>query len=270
MRFFSAYLALVLLIALPGCKAVQDFIHDDEVIAKVGDKKLFLSQLAGVIPNGISPEDSTNLALQYITTWAKDQVFLDVAEAQLSREELDVTQELDDYRTSLLKYRYEQRYVNERLDTLVTDDQVQAYYEAHKDDFVLDAPIVKGRFLRMFKGSPDYERLRDSLAIKGNSRYLDFSEKWIDANVLAREFGTDWKTMMAAEKKGYIEMEDGSGNMQVAFIIDQVKAGTLAPQDYCRPVITDILLSHRKRALVDRLEQELMEDAQNKNKLVIY
>jgi inosine-uridine nucleoside N-ribohydrolase len=83
---------------------------------------------------------------------------------------------------------------------------------------------VKGRFLRMFKGSPDYERLRDSLAIKGNSRYLDFSEKWIDANVLAREFGTDWKTMMAAEKKGYIEMEDGSGNMQVAFIIDQVKA----------------------------------------------
>ena len=122
----------------------------------------------------------------------------------------------------------------------------------------------------MFKGSPDYERLRDSLAIKGNSRYLDFSEKWIDANVLAREFGTDWKTMMAAEKKGYIEMEDGSGNMQVAFIIDQVKAGTLAPQEYCRPTITDILLSHRKRALVERLEQELMEDAQNKNKLVIY
>ena len=222
MKFFSAYFALALLAALPGCKAVQDFIHDDEVIAKVGDKKLFLSQLAGVIPHGISPEDSTNLALQYITTWAKVLIFLDVAEAQLSKEELDVTQELEDYRTSLLKYRYEQRYVNERLDTLVTDDQVQAYYEAHKDDFILSAPIVKGRFLRMFKGSPDYERLRDSLAIKGNSRYLDFSEKWIDANVLAREFGTDWKTMMAAEKKGYIEMEDGSGNMQVAFIIDQV------------------------------------------------
>ena len=87
---------MALLAALPGCKAVQDFIHDDEVIAKVGDKKLFLSQLAGVIPNGISPEDSTNLALQYITTWAKDQIFLDVAEAQLSKEELDVTQELAD------------------------------------------------------------------------------------------------------------------------------------------------------------------------------
>ena len=157
MRFFSAYLALVLLIALPGCKAVQDFIHDDEVIAKVGDKKLFLSQLTGVIPKGISPEDSTNLVLQYITTWAKDLIFLDVAEAQLSKEELDVTQELDDYRTSLLKYRYEQRYINERLDTLVTDDQVQAYYEAHKDDFILTA-LSDTVYLILFRFVPLIQR----------------------------------------------------------------------------------------------------------------
>ena len=76
-------------------------------MAEVSGEKLYRSDLDAVIPKGISQEDSTYLAKQYINTWASEMVYLGIAEQQLSKTEKDVTKELEDYRKSLLKYRYE-------------------------------------------------------------------------------------------------------------------------------------------------------------------
>ena len=114
----------VLAALLPSCKAFQSFIHDGEVVAKLGDHKLYLSELESVIPNGISPEDSASLANLYINSWATGMAFQDIAEQKLSKEEKDVSKELDAYRQSLLRYRFEQRYVAERLDTVVSQKEI--------------------------------------------------------------------------------------------------------------------------------------------------
>ena len=41
-----------------------------------------------------------------------------------------VDKELEAYRRSLLRYRYEQRYINDRLDTLITPAQLEEYYKS--------------------------------------------------------------------------------------------------------------------------------------------
>ena len=104
-----------------SCKTITSFVHDGRVVAKIGNHKLYASDLNAYIPDSASPEDSTRLALQYINSWASDMAFIDVAEKELSKSEKNVDKELEDYRRSLLKYRYEQKYVNQRLDTAVTD-----------------------------------------------------------------------------------------------------------------------------------------------------
>ena len=139
---------LLLLPALLGsCNAVSSLIHDDQVVAKVGKNKLYKSEVERFIPNMVSPEDSARLAEQYINSWAMDLLYLDVAERELSKGELDVSVELEDFRRSLLKYRYEQRYINDRLDTLVTDEQIRSYYEEHQS-------VLKVRFVDEMKDSP--------------------------------------------------------------------------------------------------------------------
>ena len=69
---------------LASCKTISDFLDKGEVVARVGDDKLMVEELQKVIPNGISTADSITFARQYINSWALDQVFLDVAESQLS------------------------------------------------------------------------------------------------------------------------------------------------------------------------------------------
>ena len=94
---------LIVLPSLSSCRAISSFLKGGEVIAEVGSEKLYRSDLNAIIPKGISQEDSTYLAKQYINTWAAEMVFLGIAEEQLSKTETDVTKELEDYRTSLLK-----------------------------------------------------------------------------------------------------------------------------------------------------------------------
>ena len=284
MKVRNVILFGALLLCLLSCERISNFIHDDEVVAKVGREKLYRSQLENYIPSGLSSEDSTNLALQYIKSWATEKLFVGLAESQLSKSEKDVTKELEEYRNSLLRFRYEQRYLNERLDTVITYSEIETYYNGHKDLFVLDVPIVKARFLDIMNDSPNRERIvkrmsssdyddlveADSLAYSSALKYFDYSDRWITAVALAKEFGTDYATMLSGLKNGYIEVDSGNGDLQVAYICDIRRGGTLAPIEYCEDRIRDIILSNRKHALFTDLERDLLDDALDKQNFVIY
>ena len=284
MKVRNVILFGALLLCLLSCERISNFIHDDEVVAKVGREKLYRSQLENYIPSGLSSEDSTNLALQYIKSWATEKLFVGLADSQLSKSEKDVTKELEEYRNSLLRFRYEQRYLNERLDTVITYSEIETYYNEHKDLFVLDVPIVKARFLDIMNDSPNRERIvkrmsssdyddlveADSLAYSSALKYFDYSDRWITAVALAKEFGTDYATMLSGLKNGYIEVDSGNGDLQVAYICDIRRGGTLAPIEYCEDRIRDIILSNRKHALFTDLERDLLDDALDKQNFVIY
>ena len=281
---------LLLVLAVSSCQAVHRasdtaaVLFGDEVVARVGDHKLFRSELTGYIPAGVSSEDSLALAQQYIHSWAEDLLFLDMAEAQLSKEEKNVDKELEEYRRTLLKYRYEERYINERLDTLITDAEVRTYYEAHADRFTLARPLLKTRYMVIPADSRSLKTIKglmgsddamdaitaDSLAFTAALRYVDSSDSWMDALLLARELGTDEESMMKALKNRFIEFKGNDGNLRVAYVVDLVKKGEPAPLEYCADRIRDIILSARKHELVSGLEQELLNDARNKEKFVIY
>ena len=282
---------LILLLALAGalavsCKSVSSFVHDGDVVAKVGRHKLFATELEEYIPGGMSAEDSTRLALQYIDRWATDMLLTDMAESELTKSEKDVSREIESYRRSLLKYRYEQKYVNQRLDTAVAQTQIDQYYAAHEDRFKLVRPIVKARFARISEDSPNLAAVRKNMASDGDPgedrlvrdslttasalRYTDFGQRWIDIVVLAREFEVDYMTLQAALKNGVAEMRDGKGNVCIAHVAELMKAGETGPVEYYADEIRENILSTRKQNLLSGLEQELIEKAWTKENYEIY
>ena len=266
-----AQIAAVLLLC--ACNTIGSLLHDGEVVATVGENKLYSTELAAYIPAGVSPEDSTRLANSYIEAWTRDMRFMELADKELSKEEKDVARELEEYKRTLLRYRYEQKYINQRLDTAITAGQVEAYHSAHKEMFRLAAPVVKARFavipersshlnaLKKLMSADDAEDIivSDSLAYVYAVRYTDFGGRWTDAVALAAELDMDQKTFQTSLRKGFIQTKDGEGNLQIAYISEFVRAGDTAPVEYCADRIRDIILSNRKQALSAALEQELMK-----------
>lgn len=274
----------IVLPAIVSCRAISNFLHNDEVVAAVGHERLYRSDLDRVIPKGISLEDSTRLARQYINVWASDLVYVTIAEEQLSKAEKDVTKELNDYRKSLLKYRYEQLYVNERLDTAVSDDMVQEYYDAHKETFTLRRPLIKARYLCIHTDSPSLTPIRkkmgssevvdvieaDSLAFSSAMEFTTWDDEWVDVTVLAGKFDMDFKTLLQSVSDRWVRSDDTLGVTDLAYISEMMKEGEFAPVEYVAPQIKDIIISSRKQELISSLERDLLNDARENGKFVIY
>lgn len=276
--------ALLSVIAFGSCKMINSVLHDEEVVAKVGNNMLYKSDVVRLIPSGIPSDDSLRLAMQYINSWASDMVFLEIAENQLSKAQKDVSKELETYRRSLLKYRYEQMYVNERLDTAVTDDEVDAYFSRHQEEFRLKRPVVKVRYMKILPESPDYDQLKELMSIpdedmiwntdgQGYSsvdRLTDYDGAWIDASVLADDMDVDYQSIAPLSEGKLLETVGKDGKHNLAYILEIVQAGEIPPVEFCRKRIEDIIISTRKHNLTTTLEQELLKDARDKGKFVIY
>lgn len=280
---FPAVASLLLLTAV-SCEMASSLVHDDQPVARVGKENLYRSEIEGRIPGMMSPEDSAGFAERYIRLWAMDRLYADVAEKQLSKSELDVSAELESYRRSLLRYRYEQRYLNDRLDTLISDRQISDYYEAHEADFALREPLMKIRFVDIMKDSPDLDEIlalmssdghgdlvrADSLARVSALRYFDNSGSWMSASDLARYFGISASEMLDAMDEDMIIIEpENRGDILAAYVCDMVESGT-APLEYCTPVIRDIILSNRKHELLAALERDLLDEALDSKQFVIF
>ena len=280
----------ILLVAVCSCKVVNTLsdtaneLFRGEVVARAGDHKLHLSELEKYIPQGVSSEDSTKLARQYIDAWAQELLLLDMADEQLSPAEKDVSAELEDYRRTLLKYRYEQLYINQRLDTLITAEEVNSFYKENSALFRLERPIVKARYLLIPADSKSIKNLRKLMASEDEAevmeaanlasttaiKYVDQADTWMDALSLAREMGMDYQKLLSGIRNQFMEYTDENGILHLAYLTEQVPEGKTAPLEYCEDRIRELILSARKHALEESLEQDVLEDARKNNKYVIY
>lgn len=288
MHFMNSWknivMLLLLLVAAAGCKYFGEIIHNQPLAAKVGSHELTVAALSEAVPDGLTAEDSAAFAAQYINGWARDMLLMDMAENGLSSQEKNVTTELEDYRRSLLKHRFEQKYIAEHLDTLVSRGEIEAYYEANKEKFRLQNPVVKALY---FNISPRNKSLKpildglvssdagkradaDTLMRQEAMRFADYRDGWVDAYVLAREFNTDVVTLLSSRKNNQIRLSDGLGHDNIAILTGYVPDGSYAPLDYCSKRIEDIILSARRHALSLEFEESLISDALDSQKLIIY
>lgn len=275
---------ILVLASLSGCKFFGDVLHNEPLAAKVGSHQLTMAALRDAVPDGLTPEDSAAFAERYINSWARDMLLMDRAEKSLSAEEKDVSAQLEDYRRTLLNHRYEQKYIAEHLDSLVTREEIEDYYAANREKFRLQNPVVKAYYFNISPRSKELQTIlsgmtstkeakraeADTLMRTASMRFVDYSANWVDAYVLAREFNTDVVTLLSSRKKEWIRLPDGLGHDNVAFLIDYVPDGSYAPVDYCTKRIEEIILSARKHALSAEFETKLIEEALESEQLIIY
>jgi len=284
----NAFLILLATLTLVSCDMASSLIHDGTLVAEVGRHKLYSGELEPYIPDGISPEDSLVMVEKFVKSWATRWLYLDAAEKELSRQQLNVEKETEDYRTALIMYRYEQAYMESRLDTAVSDDQIEAYYEAHKESFVLREPVVKARYVRMSSDSPYRSRLErllrlssddeagdvseeDSLAYRSALRRTDYGGRWIAVSTLAGDMGMEPGEVLSSAKDGFVEVVNKEeGTVRMAQVTNVVGSGEAAPVEYERARIREMILSARKQDLLSGLERDLLETARADRKFVIH
>ena len=278
----KAILIITFLAAISSCR-LYDRLFKGDVVARAGRDVLYESDVEALNITGFSAEDSARIVERYIMSWAKNRLLLDMAESQLSKADRDVEAQLEEYRQQLLVYRYEQKYVEQRLDTVVSEQEYLDFYEANPASFTTHVPLMKGRYIKMSDNSPnlnpvkslyrsrieeDMDRL-EQLCYTSAEKYY-FFEDWVGLDAVVEGTGLDVQELARVlENRSYLE-KDFLGYTYLISVDDYVPAGSLAPYEYCRERIRNHILNRRKQALVTSLERNLLNDAIVSEKFVIY
>lgn len=267
---------LAMILALSACFDSKD---KPKPIARVYDKYLYSTDIENLFLRGVSKEDSALITKSYVEKWIQTQLLLRMAEQNLSDSQKNVARQLEDYRTSLLIFKYEQEYINQKMDTSIKFEDLENYYEQHKDNFVLDETIVKALYIKLRKEAPQIQKIKelykstkdddikqlDNLAYQASTKYDYFGDKWVSLPFILRELPYPLQnTEEILSKQKHIEMEDGDFVYLVSFRSVLFK-GSIAPFEYVTESIKQIVLNSRKQKLIVDLQQSLFNREQDKN-----
>ena len=152
-KLFQLALTAVCFCILPSCGGGDD--AGDVVVVSVGDVELTRTQLMSALPVMASPTDSAVFADEYIRGWVYRQVLLQKATLYLSNETEEIDEAVDEYRSSLIIEMYQNKLVEQKFKPDITNDDIHAYYEEMKQNFVLTDPLIKGCFAIIPSSTPD-------------------------------------------------------------------------------------------------------------------
>ncbi len=274
---------IIITVFLAGCKS-HPVSRNDKPVARAYESYLYASDLSGVIPPGTSAADSATLAKDYIEKWIRNQLLLNKAEINLTDAEKDVELQIESYRSSLLIYAYQQSYLRQNLDTVVTDKELDEYYNQNKSNFILSESLFKGLFIKVPASAPEIYKLRqwyrsddpesiknlEAYCFKQAAVYDDFEENWVKINEVLRllpENGSSFEPVLLSRK--YLETRD-KDYLYFLSVKEIAPEGTVSPFDLVIDDIHYIILNKRKILLINQLELNIYADAQNHEYFTIY
>lgn len=255
-----------------------------EVIVSVYGKKLYKTDLENIVYDGISYNDSVLRAKVYIDKWVHNQLLIRQAENNLKPEQLDFSKRLEEYRNSLVINKYETELINQNLDTEVTEDQIYDYYKNNSGEFRLNRDIVKVASVTLPKDSKrkwvftkwirNYDTLMvDTLTYLANKYALEYDfniKDWRDFEDVANIYNLKIKDNKSflSNKKYFVVNDDETYTL--VKICEYRLVGDESPCEMETDRIKYIILTNRKKALLENLYKDLHSKAIQDNALEVF
>lgn len=255
-----------------------------KIIATVYNYNLYESDLAGVVPAGLTPEDSTRRAENFINSWVREMLLLSKAESNLPANDPEMEKKLRDYRNSLVIYAYETELVQQKLDTVVTDEEIEAYYNGHPNDFQLRDNIVKVVYVKVDQKAPnipklktwvksdkpqDREELEKYCRQYASNYYLD-DNSWLLFDDLLKEVPIEtYNRELFLQNNRFVEVAD-STHIYFLNIKGFMTRNSQSPLSFEKENIRSIILNKRKLELIDKMHDDLYNEAVENNSIKIY
>jgi hypothetical protein len=266
--------AVIAALSLSACGMGGD--PADPVLAEAYGQKLLLSDLRRMIPIDAPKEDSAELAQRFVDDWARERVLLKKAEENLNANQKNVDDQLRSYRESLITYAYEQALVRQKLDTNIVAEEITTYYRDNIKNFELRDNIVRVRWFKLRES--DKRVLRKVEELWRSSEPNDRSE--LERIIAQRgsvlnDTGDDWMPFSELQLQVPIRPDnptdwlqhhprataiDSVGTYFVEFLDHRLKNST-SPQAMVAQEIRSILINQRKLRLIERMREDLYQNA---------
>ena len=269
---------------LLGCNLINGS-QEGELVARVKDNFLYEEDIKGIIPEDLDKEDSTLFVNAYINRWAQSRLLMDGAQRNLSEEKQKEFESLiAQYRTDLFTKAYLDGLIFQSMDTIVSEEEAEKFYELNKESFKLNERLLKLRYINISQNALNYEEVTDrlkrfdsidrpfldSIAVQFNSYSLK-DTVWVRSkDVISKIPVINSENESELLKiSNFIQLKD-SINLYLIKVVDVRMENEYAPLPYVLPSINQMVLNKRKLELTKQLEKDIIKDAIKTNEFEIY
>jgi len=275
---------VLLILIVPGC--IQFKKNEKRIpVAKVSDVILYYDQIPDLIRQGASESDSISVIQNYINKWAKKELVYQRAKDNLSADlKTSIERQLDETRANLVIYQYQRQMMLEKMDTIIAEEEIESYYNANRNSFILSSNIVKALFIKIPVEAPNIYRIKlltrsnhqtdmqelESYCFQFAEKFDDFGENWITMDRLSVELQDEIENQESFLRRNtYFETTD-SNSVYLLSIRDYRLRSSIAPYEYVKEDIKRIILNNRRFDFIQSLENGIYNEALKKNIFKIF
>jgi hypothetical protein len=268
---FSCLISAELFIACQKNTPASEKKPDPVLLAQVFDYRLTLDDVKDLIQGYSTPEDSIQQVRSLTDHWVRDRLLLVEAEKNFPKE-VNMNKLLEDYRQSLVMHFFEQQVIEERLDTVITEDDLQRYYEANKEQHRLESGLLRGfyfkvkkplsrndKLLTWWKTFPDkyYNEILSYADKHARTNWADSTE-WHEMNMIIQLFPEGTLSPAAIRSNRGVVREDGDF-IYLLYPLEVYYEQDIAPLSRIRIQAARYIIHQRELELLERIKKEIYD-----------
>ena len=280
MKLFGFLCSLLVLLSC----SKENSKNKADAIARVNNEYLYSSDLENLVPAGTPKKDSIAIVKDFITRWATQQLLMNNANKNISKsKQIELDELINQYKIDLYSKAYLEQLVITKIDTVITNEEIEKYYNTNKSNFKANSPLVKLRYISLVKGnnklatisakfssfkSKDKKDLKN-LAIQFKD-YAFNDSIWVDIDqVYERLPFVNKENVTKYIDTGISYQYVDSTSVWLVKVKDMVHKNEVVPLSYILPTI-QIILNKRKTDLINKIQTEITNDAIKDNDFEIF
>jgi hypothetical protein len=259
--------------------------EEDKVVARVGETELTESDAYVLMKHrGYDSKDKEQYR-EFINEWCENEIFNQELKATAPEKWKLIQLRSQMYQGDLSKFYLEEIKINKSLDTIVSLEETQAYYDSHKDEFILNDYIVKALYLKipkdldfkkeevhlnyLLKNDKDLAEINSYAKLYAENYYFDDSV-WIYFDKITEDIPLtkyNIDNIVLNRTKTYFSDEE---HWYFLNIIDYKLKDEAPPLDFLKDQIYGIIVSKRLNDLREKNEANLIKELKKKHEVTIY
>jgi len=255
--------------------------NSNNLVARAGENFLYEDDL----PSYVSKDDSLIKISSFIETWAKEKVLYDLSIINLSQSKrAEIDELVDNYRIDLYINSYKDLIVNSKIDSIVTNEQIDSFYSTNVNNFKLNENLVKYRYVKVPNDNININRIRryivrmseqdryflDSLNFQFADLKLDDSIWFTERDVISSINFINQNNKSRYFIKNRLFTLNESNYINFFIIDDMLKSGNIPPKSYLYDRIKSTIINQRKLDILKGINQEILNDALKSRKYEVY
>lgn len=275
----GSIVSLFFMFLLFGCN------QKGKLVAEAGNARLYENE-AYVLAKHFGVDTKNPEAYKaFVKEWCELEIFKEELKEKYPDDWELVRLRSESFGGDLSRFYLEEIALKNELDTLVSPEEIEAFYALHKDEFVLHDYIVKALYLKipssldfkaekihqyyLLKNDKDLAKINSYAKLYAENYYFNDSS-WIYFEELAEDIPTtryNVDNIVLNRSKTYFSDEEYTYFIN---IIDFRLKNEAPPVNFLYDEIKNLIVANRLQELKQTIESKMIKDLKQKHEVIIH